>query len=226
MGNDVARAHDGIGVGVVASLSEGFRARTVWTIEKWDEEATAWAKKRLKYDKPWLDEPWPLLTPSAEDFARLRIAPYETAEVVGNLLTTAGLNRLTSLAIAGGGQGMTNTATRIGVGNGTVSAGGGSVPAAVGDTDLAAAAGSANRWFQIMDATFPQQSNGVLTYKSTFASADGNFAWNEFGVDIGTPTVSSANTVNAVLFNHKTSIAQGTKASGQSWAATATITIS
>jgi hypothetical protein len=40
MGNDVARVHDGIGVGVVASLSEGFRARTVWTIEKWDEEAS------------------------------------------------------------------------------------------------------------------------------------------------------------------------------------------
>jgi hypothetical protein len=215
MGNDVARAHDGIGVGVVASLSEGFRARTVWTIDKWDEDATRWVRRRSG-----------LLNPVAAVFEALKVRPYATAEVVGNLLTTTGLNRLTSLAIAGGGQGMTNTATRIGVGNGTVSAGGGSVPAVVGDTDLAAAAGSANRWFQIMDATFPQQSNGVLTYKSTFASADGNFAWNEFGIDIGTPTVSSANTVNAVLFNHKTSIAQGTKASGQSWAATASITIS
>lgn len=208
MSNDVARAVDGFGVGVAAALSEGFRARTVWTVQKWDEDATRWVQNRTQ-----------LLCPSAGRFERLRVRPYATTEIVGNLLTTAGLNRLTSLAIAAGGQGMTNTATRLGVGNG-----GGS--AAVGDTDLSAAAGSANRWFLVMDATYPQQSNGVLTYKATFGSADGNFAWNEFGIDIGTPTVTSGNTVNAVLFNHKTSIAQGTKASGQTWAATATITIS
>lgn len=208
MSNDIARAVDGFEVGVLAALREGFRARTTWLVERWDEEATRWVRNRSGLQRP-----------AAAVFERLQVRPYATAEVVGNLLTTAGLNRLTSLAIAGGGQGMTNTATRIGAGNG-----GGT--AAVGDTDLSASAGSANRWFQVMDATFPQQSNGVLTYKSTFASADGNFAWNEFGIDIGTPTVTSGNTVNAVLFNHKTSIAQGTKASGQTWAATATITIS
>lgn len=160
-----------------------------------------------------------LTEPSTEDFERLGIEPYETTVVANNLLTTAGLTRLTSLLTAGGGQALTNTSCRIGVGNGSGSA-------AVGDTDLSASAGSANRWFQIMDATYPSTSAGVVTFRSTFASADGNFAWNEWGLDIGTPTVTSSNTVNATLFNHKTSIAQGTKASGQVWTATATVTFS
>jgi hypothetical protein len=179
----------------------------VWTIERWDADQTAWLAERLGR------------APLADDFYRAGIASDATTLVEGNLLTTAGLNRMTSLIIAGGGQAPTNTAARIGVGDGAGSA-------AVGDTDLSAAAGSTHRWFQAMDATFPTQSNGLMTFKSTFASADGNFAWNEFGIDIGTPTVTSGNTVNATLLNHKTSIAQGTKASGQTWAATATITLS
>lgn len=178
-----------------------------WAVQKWDEEAVSWLTQRLGR------------TPVAADFESAGIAAYEHNFIDGNLLTTVGLNRITALITATGGtQAATNTSARLGLGNGAGTA-------AIGDTDLSAAAGSANRWFNIMDATFPTQSNGVMTFKSTFASADGNFAWNEFGIDIGTPTVTSAATVNALLLNHKTSIAQGTKTSGQSWAATATITL-
>jgi hypothetical protein len=180
--------------------------RPVAFVEKFDDDQTDWVRTKLG-----------ILTPSGDDFARLGVKPYDTALDEGNLVTTAGLNRLTALLIAGGGQGLTNTATRLGVGN---SAGG----AAIGDTDLGAAAGSANRWFQIMDATYPQQSNGVLTAKATWATGDGNFAWNEWGLDVGTPTVVSGNTVAALFFNHKTSAALGTKTSG-SWALTVTVTI-
>jgi hypothetical protein len=77
-----------------------------------------------------------------------------------------------------------------------------------------------------MDATYPSVSAGVITFKSTFASADGNFAWNEWGIDVATATVASGTTVGACLLNHKTSAALGTKASGSSWAFTATITLS
>lgn len=181
-----------------------------WMVERWDEDQTQWARQRSGFFAP---------APQAADFHRLGVTPYDVSFVDGNLVTTAGLTRLTSLLTAGGGQALSNTATRLGVGDGAGSA-------AVGDTDLSAAAGSTHRWFQVMDATYPSVSAGVLTAKATFASADGNFAWNEFGLDIGTPTVSSGNTVAACLFNHKTSIAQGTKASGQTWAATATITFS
>jgi hypothetical protein len=205
--DDLVTATEGLGVAVAVPLDEHPGWFCEWDIAKWDEEATAWLTALLGRE------------PTAADFEAARIDPFEVGHVERNLLTTAGLNRITSLIIGAGGQAATNTASRIGVGNGAGTA-------AVGDTDLSASAGSANRWFQTMDATYPQQSNGVMTFRSTFGSSDGNFAWNEFGIDVGTPTVSSGNTVAALLLNHKTSIAQGTKASGQTWTATATITLS
>lgn len=176
-------------------------------VEKWSPEETAWALRRT--GASWL---------SGNQMCRVVGPASEFAEAAGNLLTTAGLNRLTSLLIAGGGQGITNTSARLGTGNSTTAE-------AVGQTDLQAAAGSTNRWFQVMDASFPTQSNGVVTLKSTFGTADGNFAWQEWGVDVGTPTVTSGNTVAALLFNRKVA-SLGTKASGATWALTATITIS
>lgn len=176
-------------------------------VDKYDADQSAYALKKAGVD--WL---------SGDDMRKLVGAPSDVADAAGNLLTTAGLNRLTSLLIAGGGQGLTNTATRLGAGNSTTAA-------AVGQTDLQAAAGSTNRWFQIMDATYPSQANGVVTFKATFGTADGNFAWEEWGVDVGTPTVSSGNTVAALLFNRKVA-SLGTKASGATWALTATVTIS
>lgn len=176
-------------------------------VDKYEQSAVEWVERQSG-----------ILAPDANTIEAYGVRPYESIEVDGNLLTTAGLTRLTSLLTAGGGQALTNTATRLGVGNGVGTA-------AVGDTDLSAAAGSANRWFQVMDATFPSAAAAVVTFKSTFAAADGNFAWNEWGLDIGTPPVTSGNLVNAVLFNHKTSAALGTKASG-SWALTVTVTFS
>lgn len=144
--------------------------------------------------------------------------PYEVVTKVGNLLTTAGLTRITSLITAGGGQGATNTSARIGVGNS-------STAAAVGQTDLQAAAGAANRWFQTMDATYPQTSAGVITFRATVGTADGNFAWNEWCIDIGTPTVTTGTTVNATMLNRAVQ-SLGTKTSAGTWVATATITLS
>ncbi len=174
------------------------------TVDKWDADQTQWATHRL--GRP----------PIAADFAALRIHPPETVEAAGNLATTAGLTRITSLITGGGGQAATNTSARLGVGDSTTAA-------TTGDTDLGAASGSTHRWFQVMDATYPQTSGGVITFKASFGGGDGNFAWAEWGVDIGTPTVSSGATVNATLLNHKIA-SLGTKASG-TWALTATLTI-
>lgn len=187
--------------------NDGLKWRPAAHVEKWDADQAAWVRRKSG-----------LHAPCAADFHRLGVKPVDFADDEGNLLTTVGLNRIGSLIIAGGGQGLSNTATRLGVGNGAGSA-------AVGDTDLGAAAGSANRWFQIMDATFPSQSNGVISAKATFASGDGNFAWNEWGLDVGTPTVTSGATVNSPLINHKTSAALGTKTAGAVWALTVTITL-
>lgn len=176
-------------------------------VDKWDDDQTAWVARRSG-----------IAVPRAPEFLKLGVVPYEVVEAEGNLLVTTGLNRLTSLLIGAGGQALSNTATRLGVGDGAGSA-------AVGDTDLGASAGSTHRWFQVMDATYPQQSNGVVTFKATWATGDGNFAWNEWALDVGTPTVSSSATVGALFFNHKTSAALGTKVSG-SWSLTTTVTIS
>jgi hypothetical protein len=184
-------------------VADAATGTTLWRIDRYDTEATAWSEALL--GRP----------PQAEDFALLGIDPYSSTEVDGNLIVNAGWNRILILANAGTGNLIASTTARVGAGNG-----GGT--AAAGDTDLSASAGSANRWFQTCTVTQP--SNVTLQFVATFASADGNFAWNEFGIDIGTATVSSGNTVNAVLLNHKTSIAQGTKASGQVWTATATLT--
>lgn len=183
-----------------------------WTahlhIDEYDVDQTAFAVRRSG-----------LVAPQAAEFVRLGIRPSAEFDLPRNLLTTSGLTRVISLLIGGGGQAASNTAARIGVGNGAGTA-------AVGDGDLSAAVGSTNRWFQTMDATYPQAAAAVATFKSTFASADGNFAWNEWGIDIGSPTVSSGSTVNAVLLNHKTSAGAGTKSSGTTRVATATITLS
>jgi len=191
-------------------LSAGMDARDfiqwnpVAMVEKWDDDQVAWAEKRLGIKNP-------------NGFAlRREVRPYDVVYSYGNGLTTAGLNRLTSLLNGAGGQAATNTATRLGVGNSNTAF-------AVGQTDLQAAAGAANRQFKVMDATFPSQSNGVLTAKSTFATGEANFAWQEWGLDIGAPTVADGTTVNALLLNRKVE-SLGTKASG-SWALTVTVTI-
>jgi hypothetical protein len=205
MSLDIARGADAATVAAELRSHDSIRWRPTIRVEKYDDETVARVAHNAR-----------MAVPDGLTLARFG-KPFDVVEAAGNLLTTAGLNRLTSLLIAAGGQGLTNTASRLGVGNSATAE-------AVGQTDLQAAAGSTNRWFQIMDATFPTQANGVVTAKSTYATGDGNFVWAEWALDIGTPTVTSGNTVNAVMLNRKVQ-ALGTKASG-SWVLTATLTIS
>jgi hypothetical protein len=161
-----------------------------------------------------------LLEPTGSDFQNLNLTPEDGIfEAEGNALTTAGLTRITSLINGAGGQALTNTATRIGVGNSTTAF-------AVGQTDLQASAGASNRFFMTMDATYPSTSAGVITARATFGTGDANFAWEEWCLDIGTPTVSSGTTVNATMLNRRVPGSMGTKASGASWVFTVTVTLS
>jgi hypothetical protein len=174
-------------------------------IKRFDEDQTRWAAERLG-----------IVQPTEADFTKLGILPYSESEVLRNLLTTAGIGRIVTLLNAGTGNLIASTTARVGVGNGAGTA-------AIGDTDLSASAGSANRWFQTCTVTVP---SNVLTFAASFGTADGNFAWNEWGISVGTATVASGNTIGSdILLNHKTSISQGTKASGQTWSVTATVTI-
>lgn len=171
--------------------------------------------------------------PKAADFARMSITPNATAEADGNLLTTAGLQRITNLIIASGaaslGTSTTTGKSGIGVGSTTTTA---TVSDVKLGADNTAANGTVGAWYQSVDSA-PTAVNGVLTSVSTFASGDGNFAWQEWCWFISTGTFTAAQLLDAThpgattnqILNHKIA-SLGTKASGASWVFTTTVTLS
>lgn len=192
----------------MTELIESARMFTTAVVEKYDEDAVGWVRRKTG-----------LLEPSGADFEACKVLPYEVTEgpQPGNLLTTVGLNRITSRLI-NADQVWDNTHVGLAVGNS-------STAEVIGDADLA----GASKFYNAMDATYPQQSNGVLTFKGTYGTSDANFAWNEYAVVV--PNTSTAFTDNAttlqasyVILNRKTATL-GTKASGASWVFTVTITI-
>jgi hypothetical protein len=168
------------------------------TLEKWTKDQVAWVRVMTGIQQP--------------DGALLAryVRPHEILHVAGNLLTNTGLNRISSLILGAGGQALTSTAVRLGVGDS-------STAATAGDTSL-----GTNQYYQVMDASYPQFSNGVMTFKATFPESVANFTWQGWGLDVGTPTVTSGSTVNT-LINHKIH-ALGTKIFG-AWSLTVTLTI-
>lgn len=150
--------------------------------------------------------------------------PYEIVESEGNLLTRLGRKRLIDRFVeTASNVGIKVTTGRIGTGNS-------STAAADTDTDLIAAAGSANRQFQMLDSAptvGTGASSGVMTGVSTFGTGVGNYAWNEWGIDGGTAagtTVTSDTNTTPGLINRKV-VSLGTKTSAASWVFTVTITI-
>jgi hypothetical protein len=138
-------------------------------------------------------------------------APFDVVEDEGNLLLIGGVSLLWELAIgnraAGALEYLNNANARLGVGTSST---------AEADTDTTLTARST----KAMDATYPTHTDSTgtvgsktITFRSTFASADANQAWNEWGIDNGTRQL-----------NRKVA-ANGTKASGQTWQFTVTITI-
>jgi hypothetical protein len=80
-------------------------------------------------------------------------------------------------------------------------------------TDLQAAG---NKLRKAMDATYPTIATNVITFRSTFATGDANWAWAEWGVF----SAAAAGT----MLSRKVE-ALGTKTSAQSWQLTVDITI-
>lgn len=138
------------------------------------------------------------------------VAPDEIAEAAGNLLLNAGITRLLNLLVGAGGQAFDATHCRVAVGDS-------STAAAASQTDLQAAT---NKYYKLVDSV--NVSAQTATIVATFGTADGNFAWNEWGIDVGT---ASGSTVTAPMLNRKVA-SLGTKASGSTWVITVTITIS
>lgn len=136
--------------------------------------------------------------------------PDEIENHPDNLLLNAGINRLLDLLIGAGGTAYNAANSRIGVGDS-------STAAAATDTALIAAT---NKFYKLVSSV--SRTNQTVTWVATVASADGNFAWNEWVIDNG--TADSTTNVTPTL-NRKVA-SMGTKASGSAWQITVTITIS
>lgn len=150
---------------------------------------------------------------TAEEIERLGIEPVEVVHSKGNLLTNAGAQRLIDQLIGATTTPFDNTHARLGVGDS-------STAAAASQTDLQAAAGSTHRQFKVMDATYPSRSSQTVTFKSTFASGEAQFAWREWCIDRGT---ANGTTVTAPMFNRKVDTSLGTKGA-VAWTLTVSIT--
>lgn len=140
-------------------------------------------------------------------------ALYERLEREGNLLLTGGASALWERLIGTAVTAFDNTNAFIGVGDSTTAA-------ATTDTDLVAAT---NKLRKAMDATFPSHSDSTsvvgaksITYKSTFGTADANFAWQEWGI-------FNASTAGRMLNRKVESL--GTKTSAATWALTITLSL-
>lgn len=133
---------------------------------------------------------------------------YETQDFDGNLLLNEGITQLLNLLVGAAGTNYSNANARIGVGDSATAA----TPT---QTGLIAAS---NRFWRPMDATFPQVSGQIVSFRSTFGSAEANFAWNEFTI-VNTADDTGQNLCRRVQ-------AMGVKASGTTWVVTVSITIS
>jgi hypothetical protein len=139
--------------------------------------------------------------------------PYEIRHVPGNLLVNAGIQLMEDLLIGAGGTAYTNAVSAIGVGTS-------STGAAAGQTNLQGGAGAAFR--KAMDSTYPSRASQTLSFRSSFATGEANFAWNEWGIfnSVGTGDPPTGGT----MLNRKVE-SLGTKATG-TWTLTGTVAIS
>jgi hypothetical protein len=201
---------DLFGIQAGLTVPEVGREKGTLIVQRWDQDQTSWvAERTAKLTGRLPAQPnWP-------EFAKLRVRPYSTTEDTSNLIVVSGWQTILTLAIAGGGQAYDATHTRIGVATGTAAA-------ASGDTNFSATAtGTANRWQQLVTGAGTVGTGTAvrrLSFVATVGTADGNIAWAEWLIDQG--TASNAAAVTAPMLNHAIS-AQGTKASGQTWTATA-----
>lgn len=151
----------------------------------------AWRTK-FKVEKFWSDELEAMLA------GRKALKPYDVVEGEGNLLTTVGATALFTKLIGGAGTVFDNTNGYLGVGDS-------STAETTAQTDLQA---SSNKLRKAMDATYPIVTTNTCVWRSTFATSDANFAWNEWGV-------FNASSAGSMLNRKVQSL--GTKASGATW---------
>lgn len=135
--------------------------------------------------------------------------PYEVIEREGNLLLREGIGEMWDLITGVGGTAYSEANARIGVGNGN---------AVAVDTQTALQGGSTA--FKAMESGYPTSAESPdvsAIFRSSFASGEGNFAWEEWSIDNGSSPNKNLNRKAESL---------GTKVSGTTWVFTVTLTLS
>lgn len=207
-----AGASDRIDVAAAAGLRDHARVSTSIRVRRWDADQAGWAMRRSPRLRPGAE-------PAPGDFARLGVRPYSVTEDHDcNQVVQAGW-----VALLGGIAGTTMAtkfsaaAARIGAGTGTTTAGY-SQTALAGDTG-----GSSTTSYYKLVSTAPvittSSTPPTLVLTAVFGASVANFAWQEFGTDNGT---ADGVTTSGIFFNRGLS-SQGTKASGQIWTITETM---
>lgn len=149
------------------------------------------------------------------------VTPYDVIERENNLLMYGGAGVQWQTLIGNGtttaGQALTyfnNAQAAIGVGTDS------GTTAAATQTNLV----GASKLRKAMDATYPLHTDGTssgaasIVFRSTFATGDANFAWNEWGV------FNSTTDGTGRMLNRKVE-ALGTKTSSASWQFTVTLSL-
>lgn len=138
---------------------------------------------------------------------RRGIKPYEVKEGEGNLLLNEGINELFTLICGTGATKWDNSNARLGVGNSNTAAAASQTALQGGSTQINA-----------MDGGYPTYgSSQKATFRATFASSEGNFAWEEWSLDNGSGALKSLNRKVSSL---------GTKVSGTTWVLTVEVSLS
>lgn len=162
------------------------------------------AKEAIKWHAKWRVEKYRGNLPTEED--RKLFKPYEVIEGEGNLLLNEGINEAFTLLCGTGATKYDNSNARLGVGSSNAAA-------SATQTGLQ----SVTTW-KAMDGGYPTYgTDQKATFRSTFASADGNAAWEEWSLDNGAARDKNLNRKVTSL---------GTKVSGTSWVFTVEVSLS
>jgi len=196
---DYGRGADAVKITKV--IEEHGRLESVWRIWKYPRMESS-AQRLLHYLHHVLG--W-----SIEKVADTGIFEKPSLLVVpGNILLNEGINLMWTLACGGSGTPWNAANSYIGVGDGTTAA----------DATQTGLQGT-NKAYKVMDAGYPTYGTAQrAVWQSTFTGTEANFSWQEI-------TVANGSSDTATNLNRKVQNL-GTKASGTTWIAQLTITLS
>jgi hypothetical protein len=148
--------------------------------------------------------------------------PYEVLEKDGNLLVIGGASVQWQTLIGNGTGTASQALTFFNNANAAIGVGDSTTAAADTQTDLSAAT---NKVRKAMDATYPLHTDTTgtagsksITFRSTFATGDANWAWQEWGI-FNSPIAATGRMLNRKVES------LGTKTSAATWVLTITLSL-